>query len=87
MTPWSVEYVRALARWETEWEPADRQVTAFLEWVLAAMDYGPPDNCLPEPLEEDTYLCLSNAMGVWIRLVALGYERRMVIIDITPTGR
>ncbi len=40
---------------------------------------GPPDECVPVPLNEDLYVSRVGESGIFVTYLALVYERRDVI--------
>lgn len=79
MTVWNVEYESALDDWQAKEAPDIERVVAVLSWVLRFIDFGPPDNHVAIPGEEDVYISRIPEARIFAIYLALGYERRAIL--------
>jgi hypothetical protein len=76
---WTVLYDEALDDWQRREHPTTESLVRVLTWTLGFIDFGPPNEHLPIPGDEDLYLRRVQEANVFATYLALGHERLAMI--------
>jgi hypothetical protein len=76
-----------VARWRERDHPSVELVEAFYEWCAGMVDTGPRDvDSFPVPGDEDAYVSLVVAAGVFVTYLAVAQDGGIFVERIEPAG-
>jgi hypothetical protein len=90
-TPWRVDAVFALERWERRDRPSPERITALLEWLFACGEQQPPgphEGAVAFSLEDElTFVYRVPDVDVVVTYYVLVHERLMLVKEIEDVKR
>ena len=85
-SPWRVDAVFALERWERRDHPSPERVHALMEWFFACGEQEPPgpdQGAVAHPLEDElTFIYRVPDVDIVVKYYVLVHERLMLVKEI-----